>query len=67
VSVKELAEKIISITGSKSEIEYREEQKGDVKDTLSDAGKAKKELGWEPKVKIDEGLKNYQQWLSGGC
>ncbi len=65
VSVKELAEKIIRIAGSSSEIVYTGDQAGDVIDTLSDASKAREELGWEPKMKIDEGLRNYYEWVKG--
>ncbi|MBD3390049.1 SDR family NAD(P)-dependent oxidoreductase [Candidatus Micrarchaeota archaeon] len=65
VSVKELAEKIIQITGSSSEVVYTENQAGDVIDTLSNASKAREELGWEPKMKIDEGLRNYYEWVKG--
>ncbi len=63
ISVKELAEKIVQIAGSSSELTYTEDQAGDVIDTLSDATKAKEELGWEPKMKIDEGLRNYYEWI----
>ena len=64
VSVKELADKIISIAGSSSEIVYAEDQRGDVIDTMSNPEKAKKELGWEPKTKIEDGLKKYYEWLT---
>jgi len=64
ISVKELADKIIKISGSKSKIIHKEDQRGDVVDTMSDASKAKKELGWEPKVRIDEGLNRYYKWLT---
>ncbi len=64
ISVKELAEKIISISGSSSEIVYSEDQRGDVIDTMSNPEKAKRELGWEPKTKIEDGLKKYYEWLT---
>ena len=64
ISVKELADKIIKISGSRSKIIHKENQRGDVVDTMSDASKARKELGWEPKVRIDEGLNRYYKWLT---
>ena len=64
ISVKDLADKIISIAGSSSEIVYTEDQRGDVIDTMSNPEKAKKELGWEPKVRIEDGLKKYYEWLT---
>ena len=33
------------------------------KEGYLDGSKAKKELGWEPKVSIDEGTRLYVQWL----
>ena len=53
----ELAEKIIAQTGSKSEIVYLEARPEDPTQRKPDIAKAKKLLGWEPKVALDEGLK----------
>ena len=56
-TVKELAEKIIKVTGSKSVVKYsgvfRED---DPMRRQPDITKAKKVLGWEPKVRLEEGL-----------
>jgi len=43
---------------SQHNVEWRNapERKGDVKHTLADISKTKRDLGWEPKVSIDEGL-----------
>jgi nucleoside-diphosphate-sugar epimerase len=55
--VKNLAEKIIKLTGSKSEIKYSGTfRKDDPMRRQPDSIKAKKVLGWEPKVGLDEGL-----------
>jgi nucleoside-diphosphate-sugar epimerase len=55
--VKNLAEKIIKLTGSKSEIKYSGTfRKDDPMRRQPDIIKAKKVLGWEPKVGLDEGL-----------
>lgn len=37
-------------------------QKGDVHKTYADISKAKEILGWEPKVKIEEGIKSFITW-----
>jgi UDP-glucose 4-epimerase len=63
VTVKVLAEKIIAITDSKSEIKYIEDQAGDVQETLADHTKAAHELGWRPRIKLDEGLQKYWEWM----
>lgn len=62
----ELAQKIIYLTKSKSKIEYRELPEDDPTQRKPDINLAKKILKWEPKIKLDEGLKktiNYFQWL----
>jgi nucleoside-diphosphate-sugar epimerase len=56
-TVKDLADKIIDLTGSKSEIKCSGTfRKDDPMRRQPDITKAKKILGWEPKVSLDEGL-----------
>lgn len=56
-SVKELADRIIDLTGSKSEIKYSGTfRKDDPMRRCPDITKAKNVLGWEPKVGLEEGL-----------
>jgi len=56
-TVKELAEKVLEmLPESKSKIVYKELPKDDPKKRKPDITLAKKELGWEPKVQLDEGL-----------
>jgi len=64
ISINELAKKIIEITGSKSKIIYSQNVKGDAEHTLADVGKAEKELGWKPKISIDDGLRKFIGWFS---
>jgi UDP-glucuronate decarboxylase len=56
VSVNDLAQTIIKMTGSKSQIIYLPLPEDDPKQRKPDIGLAKKELGWEPKVELEEGL-----------
>ena len=53
----ELAEKVIEFTGSKSEIVFEPLPQDDPKMRRPDITLAKEKLDWEPKVKLDEGLK----------
>ena len=62
VSINGLAERIVEIVGSESEIFYSESVKGDAEHTWSDVSKARRELGYEPEVGLDEGLKRYVEW-----
>ncbi len=63
ISIGELAKKIINIIGSKSEITYTENIKGDAEHTWANVRKAEKELGWKPSINLDEGLRSYIEWL----
>ncbi|MCH7675063.1 SDR family oxidoreductase, partial [candidate division KSB1 bacterium] len=56
MTIKELAETIIEITGSKSEIIFNPLPIDDPKVRQPDIEKAKTILGWEPQVSLDEGL-----------
>lgn len=62
VSINELADKIVAILGSESKIIYSESVKGDAEHTWSDVSKARRELGYEPKIGLDEGLERYVRW-----
>lgn len=55
-SILELAEKIIRKTGSKSKIIFKPLPYDDPKQRQPDITLAKKVLGWEPAVQLDEGL-----------
>lgn len=54
--VIDLAKQVIALTGSRSQIVYRPLPLDDPKQRKPDIGLAKKELGWEPKVDLKEGL-----------
>jgi len=63
ITIKDLVGKIMRITGSSSRILYKENVLGDMEHTMAKNDKARKELGWEPKVLMDRGLENYYRWL----
>jgi UDP-glucuronate decarboxylase len=52
----ELAEKVIAKTGSKSKLRFEPLPQDDPKQRQPDIAKAKSQLGWEPKIQLDEGL-----------
>ncbi|OHD11002.1 MAG: NAD-dependent dehydratase [Spirochaetes bacterium GWD1_27_9] len=56
-TILELAKKVIEFTGSKSKIIYNELPQDDPKQRQPIIDLAKKELNWEPKVPLNEGLK----------
>ncbi len=63
MTVGQLAEKIIELTDSTSEIKYLELPNDDPKQRKPDITKAKTKLNWEPKVNLDEGLAKTIIWV----
>ena len=63
MTVGKLAEKIIELTDSTSEIKYLELPNDDPKQRKPDITKAKTKLNWEPKVNLDEGLAKTITWI----
>ena len=61
ITVKEVAETVKKLIGD-VEIEYKEERPGDFEGKIVSAEKAKKDLGWEPKVDFEEGVRGYIEW-----
>jgi dTDP-glucose 4,6-dehydratase len=55
-TVLECAERVISIAESKSKIRYEKLPQDDPKQRQPDISKARKLLGWEPKIALDRGL-----------
>lgn len=49
--------------GKKSEVIYKQERKGEVKRNYSDISKARRMLGFAPKVGLEEGLENTLLWF----
>jgi UDP-glucuronate decarboxylase len=69
-TVLELAERIIEITGSKSQIVFKPLPHDDPKQRQPDLTLARSDLSWEPTVKLDEGLGKtipyFEQLLKAG-
>src|ERR1044071_1725396 len=57
ISLKDFAEEILELTGTKVKIIYKPLPVDDPKQRQPDIGRAKQLLGWEPKVSRKEGLK----------
>ncbi|MBR4825064.1 MAG: NAD-dependent epimerase/dehydratase family protein, partial [Spirochaetaceae bacterium] len=53
----ELAEKVLRFTGSKSKLVFKPLPQDDPKQRKPDIAKAKQVLDWQPKVPLDDGLK----------
>ncbi len=64
ISVLELAKLIIDITGSTSSIEFAPRPADDPAVGRPDISLAKRVLGWEPQVSLEEGLGRTAEWFA---
>jgi len=55
-TIHQLAETVVRMTGSKSKIVYHPLPSDDPLQRKPDISKARQLFGWEPKIKLDEGL-----------
>jgi dTDP-glucose 4,6-dehydratase len=55
-TILECAERVLAVTGSKSRITFEALPQDDPKQRCPDISKARRLLGWEPKVQLEEGL-----------
>ena len=55
-TIRELAEKILKLTGSRSKIQVRQERSDDPVRRRPGISLAREKLGWEPSVDLEEGL-----------
>jgi UDP-glucuronate 4-epimerase len=62
ISLKELITTIEDIVGKKAIINRIDMQKGDVPVTYADISKSRKVFGYNPKVKIREGIEKFYEW-----
>jgi hypothetical protein len=65
MTVLEFAERIIEITGSDSKIVFEGLPVDDPKVQRPDINRAKEVLGWEPKVRLQEGLGFTNNYFEG--
>jgi UDP-glucuronate decarboxylase len=56
-TIRELAEKVIEITESKSRLVFKPLPSDDPRQRCPDISVAKETLGWEPSIFLDEGLR----------
>jgi UDP-glucose 4-epimerase len=64
VSINQVLRKLEEITNKKLNIARQPTQKGDMRDTYADTTRARTELGFAPRVTLDQGLEAEYQWLS---
>jgi len=62
-TILELAQKVLKILDSKAPLAFKPLPQDDPKQRRPDILKAKKILGWEPKIDLDEGLQKTIAWF----
>ena len=65
-TVLELAEKVLAITGSSSELRFDPRPVDDPTQRRPDLTLARSVLSWEPEISLDEGLARTSRWFAGG-
>lgn len=55
-TVNQLAETVVRVSGSRSEIRHVADRIGDIKHSVSDVGRAHRLLGFEPRLSLEKGV-----------
>jgi len=63
ITINRLVELLMEASGVEPTVESRPPRPGDVRDSLADVSEAGRQLGWEPRVDLDEGLAEYVAWM----
>ena len=62
ITINQLLHKLEQLLGKKGNISYIPSHPADVFENVADVTKARRELGWEPQVSLDEGLQRLVDW-----
>jgi dTDP-glucose 4,6-dehydratase len=66
-TVRDIAEMVIELSGSESEMVHESLPKDDPKRRCPDISRARESLGWEPRVPAREGLKRTIEWFTNSA
>ena len=62
VSVIDILRKLEAIAGKKFDVRTEAGRAGDQRHTFADTTKLRRNLGWEPKISLDDGLMRQWTW-----
>ncbi len=63
ISLNDLAETLMEITGSNQPVIYEAPREGDIRDSLADITRAKAAFGYNPEYTLEEGLREAVAWF----
>ncbi len=63
ISINDMLTILEKKIGKKAKVEYIDRHKADITASLADVSKAKRILGWNPQVSLDQGISNMVQWF----
>jgi len=63
ITINALAHMMEKVAGVEVGLHYTSPRKGDVRDSLADISAAHNAFGFQPRVKIEEGLREYMNWI----
>lgn len=63
ITLNQVIRLIQEIADCEIEVRYEGKQKGDVRHTFADMTKAAEELGYQPKVQLQDGLRREYEWM----
>jgi len=64
VSMNDVLKIIERVAGHPLEVTREDAQKGDMRDTYADTSLARRDLGFSPKVPLEEGIQAEYRWLA---
>ena len=62
-SLSDLIRLIEKEAGVKARVEAMPDQPGDVRSTCADISRAKADLGYDPRVPIEDGIRRFVEWF----
>ncbi|HOW55575.1 MAG TPA: SDR family oxidoreductase [Syntrophorhabdaceae bacterium] len=65
VTINHLVELLKNVSGIDAAVVYGDPRPGDVLHSLADIGAARSAFGFEPSVSLEDGLREYMEWVSG--
>jgi UDP-glucose 4-epimerase len=67
ISISDLAKLMYAIAGRQPNVTHAPPREGDVRHSLADISAARASFGFRPTVALEEGIREYLDWVSAAC